>query len=118
MSPLYTWANTLKIWEHSFEPYDDLTQWPPYLGVDYLLDPGQLKLGKGRRKKKQLKGDMDAARGYGQDKYGKGDFDRHRSTNVYSICQEPSHKASRQKKTKPNYKCIGIPSSLFGSHWV
>ena len=98
MSPLYARANTLKIWEHSFEPYDDLTQWPPYLGVDYLLDPGQLKLGKGRRKKKQLKGDMDAARGYGQDKYGKGDFDRHRSANVCSICHEHGHKASRHKK--------------------
>ena len=66
--------------------------------MDYLPDPGQLKLGNGRRKKKQLKGDMDAARGYGQDKYGKGDFDRHRSANVCSICHEPGHKASRHKK--------------------
>ena len=29
-----------------------------------------MKVGKGRRNKKRLKGDMDAMRGYGEDKYG------------------------------------------------
>jgi hypothetical protein len=29
-----------------------------------------MKVGKGRRKKKRLKGDMDSMRGYGADMYG------------------------------------------------
>jgi hypothetical protein len=39
MSPFYLMSNTLKVWECSFEPYLDPTQWPPYLGLDYVLDP-------------------------------------------------------------------------------
>jgi hypothetical protein len=44
-------SNTLKLWELSFEPYQDLTQWPKYDGLDYIPDPGLLKTKKGRRKK-------------------------------------------------------------------
>ena len=72
MSPLYLWSNTVSISESSFEPYLDLTQWLPYQGPYYLPDLDLLKVGKGRRKKKRLKGDMDAMRGYGRDKYGWG----------------------------------------------
>jgi hypothetical protein len=41
----------------------------PYHGFDYVPLPELMKVGKGRRKKKRLKGDMDAMRGYGEDKY-------------------------------------------------
>jgi hypothetical protein len=38
-----------------------------------------MKVGKGRRKKKQLKGDMDAMRGYDKYMYGGGDFNETRA---------------------------------------
>jgi hypothetical protein len=70
MSPLYLRVNTLSIWQKSFEPYLDPTQWPTYHGPDYVPNPDLKKVGRGRRKKKQLKGDMDAMRGYGANMYG------------------------------------------------
>jgi hypothetical protein len=97
MSPLYLRANTVSIWQSSFEPYLDPTQWPPYLGMDYVPDPGLMKKGKGRRKKKRLKGDMDAMKGYGDDRYGGGDFDEAPGKNRCSVCHEPGHKASRHR---------------------
>jgi hypothetical protein len=74
MSPLYLRSNTLSIWERSFKPCLDPTQWPPYHSFDYVSLPDLMKVGKGRRKKKRLKGDMDAMRGYDEDMYGGGDF--------------------------------------------
>ena len=79
MSPLYLHSNTVSIWERSFEPYLDRTQWPPYHGYDYVLHLDLMKVGKGRRRKKQLKGDMDAMRGYDEDMYGGGDFNETRA---------------------------------------
>jgi hypothetical protein len=67
---LYLRSNTLSISEKSFEPYLDPTQWPPYHGYDYMPHLELMKVGKGRRTKKRLKGDMDAMRGYGEDMYG------------------------------------------------
>jgi hypothetical protein len=52
MSPLYLRSNTVSIWEKSFEPYLDPTQWPPYHGYDYMPHPNLMKVGKVRRKKK------------------------------------------------------------------
>jgi hypothetical protein len=63
ISPLYLCSNTLSIWERSFEPYLDPTQWPPYHGYDYVSHLDLMKVGKGRRNKKQLKGDMDTLKG-------------------------------------------------------
>ena len=71
----------------SFEPYLDPTQWPPYNGCDYVPHPDLMKVGKGRRKKKQLKGDMDATRGYDEDMYGGGDFNETRGRNLCSVCK-------------------------------
>jgi hypothetical protein len=68
-------SNTLKVWESTFEPYLDPTQWPPYHGLDYVLDPDLVRTKKGRRKKKWLQGVMDESNGYGEDMYGFGDFD-------------------------------------------
>ena len=48
-----------------------------------------IKIGKGRRKKKRLKGDMDAMRGYGEDMYGGGDFNETRGRNLCSVCKDP-----------------------------
>ena len=70
MSPLYLHSNTFSIWERSFKPYLDPTQWPPYHCFDNVPLPDLMKVGKGRRKKKRLKGDMDDMRGYVEDMYG------------------------------------------------
>ena len=82
----------------SFEPYLDPTQWPPYNGYDYVPYLDLMKVGKGRRKKKQLKGDMDTMRGYGEDMYGGGDINETRGRNLCSICKEFDHKASRHRR--------------------
>ena len=82
----------------SFEPYLDPTQWPPYNGYDYVPHLDLMKVGKGRRKKKRLKGDMDAMRGYGEDMYGGGDFNETRGMNLCFVCKESGHKASRHRR--------------------
>jgi hypothetical protein len=97
MSPLYLRSNTLRIWEKSFEPYQNPSQWPSYHGPNYVPYPDLQKFGKGRRKKKQLKGDMDAMRGYGEDMYGGGDFNETRGKNLCSVCKQLGHKASRHR---------------------
>ena len=73
-------------------------QWPPYNGYDYVLHPDLMKVGKGRRKKKRLKGDMNAMRGYNEDKYGGGAFNETRGRNLCSIYKDPSLKASRHRR--------------------
>jgi hypothetical protein len=100
MSPLYLRANTLKVWEKSFEPYLDESQWPPYYGEDYAPYPDLKKVGKGRRKKKRLKGDMDSMKGYGADMYGGGDFDEERAQNLCSICKNPGHNARFHRRAR------------------
>ena len=82
----------------SFEPYLDPTQWPPYNGYDYMPHPDLMKVGKDRRKKKRLKGDMDAMSGCGEDMYGGGDFNETRDRNLCSVCKESGHKASRHRR--------------------
>ena len=57
-----------------------------------------MKVGKGRRKKKLLKGDIDAMRGYDKDMYGGIDFNETHGRNLCSVCKEPGHKASRHKR--------------------
>ena len=57
-----------------------------------------MKVEKGRRKKKQLKGDMDAMRGYGEDMYGRGDFNETRGRNICSVCKQSDHKASWHRR--------------------
>ena len=98
MSPLYFRSSTIGIWEMSFEPYLDPTQWPPYNGYDYVPHPDLMKVDKGRRMKKRLKGDMDAMRGYNEDMYGGGDFNETHGRNLCSVCKEPGHKASRHRR--------------------
>ena len=89
MSPLYLRSNCLSIWQKSFEPYLDPTQWPPYNGPDNLPDPTTMKTGKGRRKKKRLKGDMDAMRGYGEDMYGGGTLTRRVERTIVPFAMNP-----------------------------
>jgi len=98
MSPLYLRSNMFRIWEKSFEPYLDPAEWPPYHGLDYIPHWDLKKVGKGRRKKKRLRGDMDAMQAHGQDMYGGGDFDETRGRNLCSICKQPGHKASWHRR--------------------
>jgi hypothetical protein len=97
MSPLYLRSN--RVWEKSFEPYLDPSQWPSYHGPDYAPNPALQKLGKGRRKK-HLKEDMDAMKGYNDDMYGGGDFNETRGRNLCSVCKQPGHKASRHRRPR------------------
>ena len=71
----------------SFEPYLDPTQWPPYNGYDYVSHSDLMKVGKSRRKKKRVKGDMDAMRWYGKDMYDGEDFNETRGRNICSVCK-------------------------------
>ena len=52
----------------------------------------------GQEEEEATQGDMDAMRGYGVDMYGEGDFNETRGRNLCSVCKEPSHKASRQRR--------------------
>ena len=103
----------MSIWEKSFEPYLDPSQWPPYNGHNYLPNPKMMKVGKGRRKTKRLRGDMDAMRGYGDDMYGGGDFNETRGTNICSVCKEPGHKASRHRRLGQQVLCYLYAYSFF-----
>ena len=104
MSPFYLMSNTLKVWESSFEPYLDPTQWPEYYGLDYVPDPDLLKTKKGRRKKRRLRGVMDASNGYGEDMYGFGDFDEVPGQVCCSKCHKTGHTAATHKKRKKSKK--------------
>jgi hypothetical protein len=94
MSPFYLTSNTLKVWESSFEPYLDPTQWPPYLGLDYVPDLDLVRTKKGRRKKKWLRGVIDESNGYGKDKYGYGDFNEAAGQVRCSKCHRTGHTAT------------------------
>uniref|UniRef100_K3YMG6 SWIM-type domain-containing protein n=1 Tax=Setaria italica TaxID=4555 RepID=K3YMG6_SETIT len=61
MSPLYFREHTVRIWESSFQPYLDPSQWPTYEGVGYVPNHNLMRNKVGRRLKKRLRGDMDVA---------------------------------------------------------
>uniref|UniRef100_K3XQ43 SWIM-type domain-containing protein n=1 Tax=Setaria italica TaxID=4555 RepID=K3XQ43_SETIT len=63
MSPLYSREHTIKIWESSFQPYLDPSQWPAYEGVGYVPNPNLMRNKVGRRQKKRFTGDMDMSEG-------------------------------------------------------
>uniref|UniRef100_K3XRI6 Zinc finger PMZ-type domain-containing protein n=1 Tax=Setaria italica TaxID=4555 RepID=K3XRI6_SETIT len=56
MSPLYSREHTVKIWESSFQPYLDPSQWPAYEGVGYVPNPNLMRNTVGRRQKKCFTG--------------------------------------------------------------
>jgi hypothetical protein len=109
------------VWESSFEPYLDPTQWPEYYGLDYVPDLDLLKTKKGRRKKKRLIGVMDASNGYDEAMYGFGDFDEALGQVHCSKCHTTGHTTATHKKRKKSKKgtlfIVFIPSSLFYSHF-
>ena len=82
-------STTLKVWESSFEPYLDPTQWPEYYGLDYVPDPNLLKTKKGRRKKKRLRRVMDASNGYGEDYMASETLMRHQDRSVAPNATQP-----------------------------
>ena len=108
MLPLYLHSNTLSIWEKSFESYLDPTQWPPYHGYDYVPHLELMKVGKGRRKKKRLKGDMNAMRGYGEDMYDGRDFNETCGRNLCSVYKQSGHKASWHRRQHVISYCVRI----------
>lgn len=89
MTPLYSKAVTLRIWESRFEPYLDPSQWPEYKGPVFVLDNALKKTEKGRRKNKRLKNDMDDA------VYATGDFDQPAIQNRCSVRHELGHRKER-----------------------
>jgi hypothetical protein len=106
------------VWESSFEPYLDPTQWPEHYGLDYVPDPDLLKTKKGRRKKKRLRGLMDASNGYGRDKYGFGDFDQAPVQVRCSKCHKTGHTAATHKKRKKSRKLETCNGSNSGSKCI
>ena len=105
LSPWYDRSHTLNVWESSFEPYLDPTQWPAYNGLDYVPNSGLLKDKKGRRQTKRLKGDMDASQGRFIADYGTGDFEADKSQNRCSKCHKFCKNCKcRKKKSKGKKK--------------
>jgi hypothetical protein len=115
MSPFYLMSNTLKVWESSFEPYLDLTQWLEYYRLDYVPDPDLLKTKKGRRKKKRLRGVMDASNGYGEDMYGFGDFHEAPGQAVAPNATKPGDTTATHDKHKKARKLAAQNASTSGS---
>jgi hypothetical protein len=107
-------SNTLKVWESSFEPYLDPTQWPEYYGLDYVPNPDLLKTKKSRRKKA-------APRTYGcierdgEEMYGFGDFDEASVQVRCSKCHKTIHTTTTHKKRKKSRKLQTLNGSNSGS---
>uniref|UniRef100_K3XS99 Aminotransferase-like plant mobile domain-containing protein n=1 Tax=Setaria italica TaxID=4555 RepID=K3XS99_SETIT len=49
ISPLYSREHTVRIWESSFQPYLDSSQWLAYEGVGYVPNPNLMRNKVGRR---------------------------------------------------------------------
>jgi hypothetical protein len=99
MSPYYSLSAREKTWEAIFEPLLDQSQWPLYTSLDYVLDMAMRKIQKGRRKKKRLRNEMDdMEKGYGNDMYGSGDFDRVKNKVHCSIYHDEGHTMDRCKE--------------------
>jgi hypothetical protein len=103
------------VWESSFEPYIDLTQWPEYYELDYVSDLNLLKTKKGRRKKKRLRGLIDASTGYGEDMYGFGYFDEAPVQVRCSKCHKTGHTTATHKKRNKSSKLETQDGSHSGS---
>jgi hypothetical protein len=119
MSPLFYREHTIKIWESSFEPYLDPSQWPEYDGPEYVPLPSLKKLKKGRRQKKRLKGDMDACQGRFAAAYDMGDFeaDADKMTYLCSKChKEIKNCTCRKRKSKGKKKATGTNRRMGGSN--
>jgi hypothetical protein len=113
LCPWYKRSNTLRVWESSFEPYLDPTQWPNYNDLDYISDSDLVKDKKGRRKTKRLKGDMDASQGRFSFDYGISDFEEDKSRNRCSKCHKFCNnckccKKKAKAKTEGSNKAIAL----------
>jgi hypothetical protein len=106
MSPLFFREHTIKIWESSFEPYLDPSQWLEYNGPEYVPLPSLKKMKKGRRQKKRLKGDMDACQGRFAADYDLGDFeaDADKMTYLCSKCHKEIKNCKCRKKNQRERK--------------
>jgi hypothetical protein len=106
MSPLFFREHTILIWESSFESYLDPSQWPEYDGTEYVPLPSLMKMKKGRRQKKRLKGDMDECQGRFAADYDLGDFeaDADKMTYLCSKCHKEIKNCKCRKKIEGQEK--------------
>jgi hypothetical protein len=111
-------SNTLKVWESSFKPYLDPTQWPLYYGLDFVPDLELVRTKKGRRKKKRLRGVMDESNGYGEDMYGFGDFDEAPGQVRCSKCHKTGHTAATHDRRKKATKLARQNGGSSGSNRI
>ena len=102
LSPFYSKQSVLKTWESKFEPCLDPSQWPPYDGPHYVPAAGLLKVGRGRRKKKRFRNELDdSQKGYGADQYAL-DFTELPRKKRCSLCGEEGHTIARHKEGPRN----------------
>ena len=80
-----------------------------------FLTSDLLKTKKGRRKKKRLRGVMDASNGYGEDMYGFGNFDQAPGQVHCSKCHKIGHTAATHKNHKKSKKLETRNGSHSGS---
>jgi hypothetical protein len=109
MSPFFFREHTINIWESSFEPYLDPSQWPEYDGPEYVPLLSLKKMKKGRRQKKRLEGDMDTCQGRFAADYDLGDFegDADKMTYLCSKCHKEIKNCKCRKKIKGQKKQRG-----------
>ena len=98
MSFLYSREHTLHIWESSFEPYFDPSQWPEYNGPEYVPNPTQKRMKKGRRATKRIKGDMDESQLRIPADYPLKDFLSKKTNNLCSKCHTLAKECTCRKK--------------------
>uniref|UniRef100_K3ZEY3 Zinc finger PMZ-type domain-containing protein n=1 Tax=Setaria italica TaxID=4555 RepID=K3ZEY3_SETIT len=109
MSPLYSREHTVRIWESSFQPYLDPSQWSAYEGVEYVPNPNLMRNKIGRRQKKRFTGDMHVSQGRLSADYGTGDFDVDKMAapayplleSVYDLQHRAHHLADQHEDLKP-----------------
>jgi hypothetical protein len=103
MSSLFWKEHTIKIWESTFEPYLDPSQWPEYDGPEYVPLPSLKKMKKGRRQKKGLKGDMDACQARLAADYDFSDFEADADKTEY-LCSKCHKEIKHCKCRKKNQR--------------
>jgi hypothetical protein len=99
VSRYYSLSVELKTCEPRFEPLLDPSQWPEYDGVYYVSDVIMRKIRKGRCKKKWFCNEIDdIEKGYGNDRYGLGDFNQIKNKVHCSVCHTEGHTMNRHKE--------------------
>lgn len=91
VSEEYSLSKVISTWSPRFEPYLDPSQWQPYNGETCLADGSLKKLGRGRRKSKRFRNDMDHMQS-GRKGNRLDDFLYDGTQNHCSKCKKAGHK--------------------------